>query len=179
VNAVKYRLPETLAPDGVFLEPHVAFAFLLDYVPNWRNMYGGTGFIQYQIFVPDATARATLARALELCRRRGVVSYLGVFKRHRADEFLLSHGLDGWSLALDFAVPPREPKRLWDLTTELTELVLEAGGKFYAAKDSVLDAAQFAQAYGDRVERFRALKRTLDPGNLFASDLSRRLQLGA
>ena len=179
VNAVKYRLPETFSRDGTFLQPHVAFAFLLDYVPNWRNMYGGTGFIQYQIFVPDATARATLARALELCRRRGVVSYLGVFKRHRADEFLLSHGLDGWSLALDFAVPPREPKRLWDLTTELTELVLEAGGKFYAAKDSVLDAAQFAQAYGDRVERFRALKRTLDPGNLFASDLSRRLQLGA
>jgi FAD/FMN-containing dehydrogenase len=179
VNTAKYLMPETLNGGGTFLETHVAFAFLLDYVPNWRNAYGGSGFIQYQIFVPDGTARRTLASALELCRKRGVVSYLGVFKRHRPDEFLLSHGLDGWSLALDFAVPPREPQRLWNLTRELTELVLEAGGRFYAAKDSVLDAEQFARAYGDRVSRFREVKRRLDPGNLFASDLSRRLRLGA
>jgi FAD/FMN-containing dehydrogenase len=176
VNATKYRVPETLSADG-FLETHVAFAFLLDYVPNWRHAYGGAGFIQHQLFVPDATARRTLAAALELCRKRGVVSYLGVFKRHRPDEFLLSHGLDGWSLALDFAVPPREPQRLWNVTRELTELVLEAGGRFYAAKDSVLDAEQFRRGYGDRVERFLAIKRRLDPGHLFASDLSRRLGL--
>jgi FAD/FMN-containing dehydrogenase len=179
VNTAKYHMPETLAADGTFLETHVAFAFLLDYVPNWRNAYGSAGFIQYQIFVPDATARRALAAALELCRRRGVVSYLGVFKRHRPDEFLLSHGLDGWSLALDFAVPAREPQRLWNLTRELSELVLEAGGRFYAAKDSVVDAAQFRRAYGDRVGRFLEVKRRLDPGNVFASDLSRRLQLGA
>ncbi len=177
VNAAKYLLPETLAPGGAYLETHVAFAFLLDYVPNWRNAYGGAGFIQYQVFVPDATARRAMAGVLERCRRRGLVSYLGVFKRHRPDEFLLSHGLDGWSLALDFAVPPRDPRPLWDLARELTDLVLEAGGRFYAAKDSVLDAAQFARAYGERLERFRAIKRRLDPGNLFQGDLARRLDL--
>lgn len=179
VNTVKYLLPETFNANGTFLETHVAFAFLLDYVPNWRGAYGDTGFIQHQLFVPDATARKTFAAALELCRKRGVVSYLGVFKRHKPDEFLLSHGLDGWSLALDFPVPAREPQRLWNVTRELTELVLEAGGRFYAAKDAVLDAGQFVRGYGDRVERFRALKRRLDPDNLFANDQSRRLQLGA
>jgi FAD/FMN-containing dehydrogenase len=43
----------------------------------------------------------------------------------------------------------------------------------------VLDAAQFARGYGERLERFRAIKRRLDPGGLFASDLSRRLGIGA
>ena len=102
-----------------------------------------------------------------------------MFKRHRPDEFLLSHGLDGWSLALDFPVRAARPeRRCADLTRDLTELVLDAGGLFYAAKDSVLDAPQFARAYGDRLERFRALKRSLDPDTLFQSDLSRRLAIG-
>jgi len=178
VNALKYHLPESFGGDGSFLETHVAFAFLLDYVPNWRAAYGDAGFIQYQVFVPDSTARACLAEVLSRCRRRGVVSYLGVFKRHRPDEFLLSHGLDGWSLALDFPVRPRDPAPLRELTRELTDLVLEAGGLFYAAKDSVLDAPQFARAYGDRLQRFRAIKRALDPDALFRSDLSRRLAIG-
>lgn len=178
VNSVKYNMPETFGSSERYLEGHVAFAFLLDYVPDWRNAYGPAGFIQYQLFLPDATARAGMAEALRLCQRRGVVSYLGVFKRHRADEYLLSHGLDGWSLALDFAVPS-QPERLWNLTRDLTALVLDAGGTFYPAKDQVVDAASFAQAFGARMERFLQLKRALDPEGLFSSDLARRLGLAA
>ncbi len=178
VNAAKYLLPEHPGGDGSFLEPHVAFAFLLDYVPNWRLAYGEHGFLQYQVFVPGATARATLAEVLERCRRRGLVSYLGVFKRHRPDEYLLSHGLDGWSLALDFKLP-KDPAPLRALLGELTDLVHEAGGRFYAAKDSVLDAAQFARGYGERLGRFRALKQAVDPEGLFASNLARRLGIVA
>jgi len=176
VNAAKYLLPEKLGGDGSFFEPHVAFAFLLDYVPNWRLAYGDDGFLQYQVFLPDTTARTAMAGVLERCRRRGIVSYLGVFKRHRPDEYLLSHGLDGWSLAMDFKLP-RDRAPLLALTRELTDLVHEAGGRFYAAKDSVLDAAQFARGYSDRLGRFLALKRSLDPEGLFSSDLARRLGL--
>ena len=107
-------------------------------------------------------------------QRRGMVSYLGVFKRHRADDYLLSHGLDGWSLALDFKVP-RDARRLWDTAADLTRLVLEAGGTYYPAKDQVVDAASFARSLGERLERFRNLKQRLDPGGLFANDQARRL----
>jgi decaprenylphospho-beta-D-ribofuranose 2-oxidase len=174
VNSVKYALPEHVGKDGTYRDSHAGFAFLLDYVPNWRLMYGEAGFIQVQLFVPDRTARDAFAEALRLCQRRGVVSYLGVFKRHRADEFLLSHGLDGWSLALDFKVP-RDAKRLWDTAAELTKLVLDAGGTYYPAKDQVVDAASFARAFGDRLVRFREIKRRLDPDGLFANDQARRL----
>ena len=177
VNAAKYHLPEPVGPDGTFHDSHAAFSFLLDYVPDWRRAYGRAGFIQYQLFVPDGTARAAFREALALCVRRGLPSYLGVFKRHRADEFLLSHGLDGWSLALDFAVPKREPERLWALTRDLTRIVLEAGGTFYPAKDQVVDAADFARAYGERLSRFLAIKRDMDPRGRFAGDQARRLGL--
>jgi FAD/FMN-containing dehydrogenase len=43
----------------------------------------------------------------------------------------------------------------------------------------VLDAAQFARGYGERLERFLAIKRSLDPEGLFSSDQARRLGLVA
>ena len=174
VNRVKLALPEPVGKDGTYRDTHAGFAFLLDYVPNWRLSYGDEGFIQVQLFVPDASARDAFAEALRLCQRRAMVSYLGVFKRHRADDYLLSHGLDGWSLALDFKVP-RDARRLWDTAADLTRLVLEAGGTYYPAKDQVVDAASFARSLGERLERFRNLKRRLDPGGLFANDQARRL----
>jgi FAD/FMN-containing dehydrogenase len=105
-----------------------------------------------------------------------MVSYLGVFKRHRADDYLLSHGLDGWSLALDFKVP-HDAQRLWDTAADLTRLVLEAGGTFYPAKDQVVDARSFARAFGERFTRFRDWRRRMDPDDLFANDQARRLGL--
>lgn len=161
-----------------YLQSHVAFAFLLDYVPNWRLAYGPSGFIQYQVFVPHATARETLKDVLELCHKAKMPSFLGVFKRHRPDDFLLTHALDGWSLAMDFPVTVRNRNRLWALTERLTERVLAAGGKFYFAKDSVLRAGDVEQAYGRaRLDQFLALKRRMDPTGMLTSDLwTRALQ---
>lgn len=174
VNALKYRSARW--QDGhCYLQSHVAFAFLLDYVPDWRLAYGLGGFIQYQVFVPHATARACLRDLLQLCQRAGRCSYLGVLKRHRPDPYLLSHAVDGWSLALDIPVPPGGRAAVWALAERLTARVLEAGGRFYFAKDAVLRPADVEQAYGrEALERFRALKRELDPQGLFVSDLWRR-----
>jgi FAD/FMN-containing dehydrogenase len=174
VNRLKY-VASGLEDGKSYLQSHVAFAFLLDYVPGWRLAYGKGGFIQYQVFVPHATARACLREVLERCQRAGLRSYLGVLKRHRPDDFLLSHALDGWSLALDFRVTEANRQRLWALTDELTERVLQAGGRFYFAKDAVLTADQVRRAYGEqRVQQFLAIKSRLDPQGLLANDLWRR-----
>jgi len=176
VNSVKYAMPEPVGKDGTYRDSHAGFAFLLDYVPDWRLSYGEAGFIQVQLFVPDANARQAFREALKLCQKRGMVSYLGVFKRHRADDYLLSHGLDGWSLALDFKVP-RDAQRLWDTAADLTRLVLEAGGTYYPAKDQVVDARSFARAFGERFTRFLEWRQRMDPDGLFANDQARRLGL--
>jgi len=171
VNAAKY-IASRLQDGHTYLQSHVAFAFLLDYVPDWRLAYGPEGFIQYQLFVPASEARACMRDVLQICQGDGTCSYLGVIKRHRPDAFLLSHAVDGWSLALDFPVKPGQRERLWALTARLTERVLAAGGRFYFAKDAVLRPADVEQAYGrDRLDRFLALKRQLDPNNLLANDL--------
>jgi decaprenylphospho-beta-D-ribofuranose 2-oxidase len=58
----------------------------------------------------------------------------------------------------------------------MAETVLEAGGRFYYAKDATLPEGAFARIHGDAaVKRFAALKQRLDPSGLLQTDLSRRL----
>jgi decaprenylphospho-beta-D-ribofuranose 2-oxidase len=180
VNAFKWFAGHFEDHRGPFRQSHAAFAFLLDYVPNWKWAYGrepiATGLIQYQPFLPAAVAHDVALEILERCRRARLVPYLGVVKRHRPDPFWLTHALDGWSFALDFKVTPQTRAQLWKHCAELTELVLQVGGRFYFAKDLVLgarDLERFVPA--DRLAAFRALKRELDPDLLLATDLSRRV----
>jgi len=175
INALKYH--SSWRQHGTsYLQSHVAFAFLLDYIPNWRLAYGPGGFIQYQVFVPHATARETLKDVLSLCQQAKMPSFLGVLKRHRPDPFLLTHALDGWSMAMDFPVTAKNKNALWALTERLTERVLASGGKFYFAKDSVLRKGDVERAYGrERIEQFLALKQQTDPDGMLSSDLWSRV----
>ena len=152
----------------------VAFSFLLDYVPNWRNAYLPNGFIQYQSFVPKAHARRVFARQAELQQEARLESYLGVMKRHRPDGFLLSHAVDGYSLALDFKIPNDGWPRLEALCHRMNDVVLEAGGRFYLAKDSTLRPSDLRAYLGEEtLARFHQLKTELDPDTLLTSDLAR------
>jgi FAD/FMN-containing dehydrogenase len=178
-NWGKY-LVSRLGHGKTYLQSHVAFAFLLDYVPDWRLSYGPAGFIQYQLFVPHAEARACLRDVLTICQRRGQPSYLGVLKRHRPDRFLLTHALDGWSVALDFPVweidEGRWRQRLHTLTDELSERVLGAGGRFYFAKDAVMRPEDARRAWGeDKLAEFDAIRRRVDPERRLTSALARRV----
>lgn len=175
VNFTKYWSARTLAHNKHYQQSLVAFNFLLDYVPSWERSYGRGGLIQYQSFVPKDTAEDAFAAILRLCQRRRLPSYLGVVKRHRPDNFLLSHAVDGYSLALDFRVTPGNRARLQALADELDQIVLAAGGRFYFAKDSTLNAEKVRRYLGDdTVDEFAKLKRKIDPDGIFQSDLYRR-----
>jgi FAD/FMN-containing dehydrogenase len=175
VNSAKFHLAR-MRHNRTYQQSHAAFAFLLDYIPDWRLAYGDGGFVQHQLFVPHANAHRCLERVLQTCQEAEHVPYLAVLKRHQSDAFLLSHALDGWSLALDFRITERSRSAIWSLLKRLTLQVLEAGGKFYFAKDAVLTAEDVARAYGhERVNRFLDLKRKLDPSGLFGSDLAERV----
>jgi len=175
VNEAKYRL-SVFEGHARYRQSHAGFAFLLDYVPDWKRAYGPGGLIQYQSFLPAEPARAVYREILERSHRAGLTPYLGVFKRHRVDPFLMTHAVDGYSLALDFKVTARNRRRLWEHAAELTRVVLDAGGRFYFAKDSTLTAPQLARYLAEeRVQRFLAQKRRLDPEGLLQTDLWRRL----
>jgi decaprenylphospho-beta-D-ribofuranose 2-oxidase len=178
INAVRYwqgRLEGLLPPHRW---SHVEFSFLLDAIP-WKWAYGrrpGQGLIQFQPFVPKESAHAVFTAILRRSQARGFVPYLGVLKRHRPDPFWLTHAVDGWSFALDYKVTPAKRAELFAFCRELAELVLEHGGRFYFAKDSVLPAGVLARMFPpETLARFMALKQRLDPEGVLESDLWRRV----
>ncbi|MEE8557784.1 MAG: FAD-binding oxidoreductase [Myxococcota bacterium] len=165
---------DRLGSTGPHLWPLAQFHFLLDYVPGWIRAYGSSGLIQIQPFLPAPVAVDIMVEILRLTKRRGFPPYLIVFKKHRADRFLLSHGLDGYSLAMDF--PVRRRRELWSLAREIQRMTVEAGGRFYFAKDSTLAPAHVRGSYPEAdLRAFLELKRKCDPESVLQTDLARRV----
>ena len=157
-------------------QAHAAFAFLLDFVPNWKLAYGQGGLIQYQPFLPEETAHDVYTECLRWCHKKGLVPYLGVFKRHRPDPFLMTYCTGGWSMAMDFKVTAANRAEVWQHCRELTEIVLEGGGRFYFAKDLVIEPRDAERMFpAAALQRFLELKAELDPDGLLATDMWRRV----
>lgn len=178
LNSAKF-VGGKLKGDGIrHRQSLVAFSFLLDYVPNWQRAYGRGGFIQYQCFVPRAAAHLVFPRLFAMQRDSGIINFLSVMKLHRPDPFLLSHGLDGYSLAMDFKRTERSWPELLELCHRMTDVVLDAGGRFYFAKDSTLRPEDVRRYLGvDAVDGLRRAKAAFDPDCLLTSSLADRLQL--
>jgi decaprenylphospho-beta-D-ribofuranose 2-oxidase len=151
---------------GTFFHP-------LDGIRNWNRVYGPGGFRQYQYVLPFGEETA-VRRSFEMVSKARAPSFVTVLKRFgEGDPGLLSFPMAGWTLALDF--PARTPG-LAGLLDRLDQLVIEAGGRVYLAKDSRVPAGALAQMY-PRLAEFRKLRAELDPDQILASDLSRRLGL--
>jgi decaprenylphospho-beta-D-ribofuranose 2-oxidase len=84
----------------------------------------------------------------------------------------MSFPMPGWTLCVDFPVRPG----LHELCARLDDLVLDAGGRLYLAKESRTTADTLHRMY-PRIDEWRKVRATVDPTGMFRSDMSRRLAL--
>ncbi len=141
----------------------------------WNRLYGQQGFAQYQCAFPLAGSRDGLIALLDEIAAAGLGSFLAVLKRFGAGapERPLSFPIEGYTLALDFALSPAA----LTLMTVLDEIVCRHGGRLYLAKDSRMTQATFEAGYSDGLADFRALRDTSGAAPVFQSLLSKRLSL--
>jgi hypothetical protein len=148
---------------------HVAtldsFFYPLDAVRDWNRGYGRRGLLQHQSVVPQmAAVRAILERVAS----SGAGSFLAVLKAFgtASSPGMLSFPRPGITLALDFA---HRGRPTINLLRSLDEVVLEAGGRVYPAKDACMTGAAFRTFYPN----WRSFAQHIDPA--FSSTFWRRV----
>lgn len=149
-----------------------AFYHPLDLFGEWNRAYGSKGFLQYQFIVP-LEAEDEFRRIVRRIAESGHVSFLNVIKKFgEGNRAPLSFPMPGWNICVDFPIK----RGLSGFCRELDETVLSMGGRLYTAKDSRTSAENFAKMY-PRLEEWRKVRASVDPEGVFASDMSRRLEL--
>lgn len=146
------------AREGESRQPLYPFFFPLDSLQHWNRIYGRAGFYQFQCVVPLDDAPASIQALLDVIARAGQGSFLAVLKTfgRRAAPGWMSFARPGVTLALDFS---NHDPATSGLLGQLSALVLEAGGALYPAKDALMPATLFQQAY----PRWRDLAAIRDP----------------
>ena len=119
-------------------------------------MYGPKGFLQFQCVVPPQSSHDAIKEMLERIAAAGSGSFLVVLKMfgNVPSPGMLSFPRPGATLALDFPYQGNKTIQLFDA---LEEIVVQAEGAIYPAKDAHMGAANFMKFY-PQVEEFLKFK---------------------
>ncbi len=166
-NALYFNKNNLLSAGKITYQHYDSFFYPLDGIGNWNRIYGSQGFYQYQFVIPFSE-RPTMGRILNKIVDSGLGSFLAVLKEFGdlTSPGMLSFPSSGICLALDFA---NRGEVTLKLIEDLDQLVMEAGGSVYPAKDVRMSSKAFQQYYPN----FEKFKTYIDPR--FSSDFWRRV----
>lgn len=153
--------------EGNHVQSLYSFLYPLDSILNWNRMYGRKGFLQYQCVVPMNNSKEVMEKILNKISCSGKGSFLAVLKLFGNEKSLgmLSFPRPGVTLALDFPMSDS----IFELFDMLDEVVVEAGGAIYPAKDARMSAATFQAGF----PMWEEFTKYIDPG--FTSDFWKRV----
>lgn len=165
-NALYYQQQrQSAVHETVHYESHF---YPLDGIRDWNRIYGPRGFMQFQCVIPPPQAAHCIGRLISIIADAGGGSFLAVLKQfgELRSPGLLSFPRPGATLALDF---PNNGLQTLKLLDRLDEIVADAGGAVYPAKDARMPGRLFRQ-YFPTWEFFRQY---MDPQ--FSSSFLRRI----
>ena len=144
----------------------------LDLIGEWNRGYGKAGFLQYQFVVPTDAVEPFKDIIYDI-QASGHYTALNVFKLFgEGNQAPLSYPMKGWNVCVDFPIRPG----LNEFLDRLDDQVMQFGGRLYLAKESRTSAEKFHKMYPE-LPGWLKTRREIDPTGVFASDMSRRLEL--
>ena len=144
----------------------------LDLIGEWNRGYGKAGFLQYQFVVPTDAVEPFKDIIYDI-QASGHYTALNVFKLFgEGNRAPLSYPMKGWNVCVDFPIRPG----LNEFLDRLDDQVMQFGGRLYLAKESRTSAEKFHAMYPE-LPNWLETRRSIDPTGVFASDMSRRLEL--
>lgn len=144
----------------------------LDLIGEWNRGYGKAGFLQYQFVVPTDAVEPFKDIIYDI-QSSGHYTALNVFKLFgEGNQAPLSYPMKGWNVCVDFPIRPG----LNEFLDRLDDQVMQFGGRLYLAKESRTSAEKFHAMYPGMAGWLKT-RREIDPTGVFASDMSRRLEL--
>ena len=151
-----------------YIDNYINFMHPLDRLHNWNKLYGNKGFYQFQCQLPPEISKEVFKVILAEINRSGEEPFLPVLKPLGEIQSLgiLSFPKPGITMSVDFENKGFKTKKLFK---KLTEITIDAGGRLYLAKDTLMDSKSFEKSYSN-IEVFKTYR---DPA--ISSSLSRRL----
>ena len=149
-----------------------SYFYPLDAILGWNRIYGRRGFMQFQCVLPLEMSHSGLKAMLEATSRAGAGSFLAVLKRLGPQDSVLSFPMEGYTLALDFPVSSKASA----LMSQLDDITVKHGGRFYLAKDARMSAQTLRRA-DPRAAKFAKMRAKEGLDTTFGSKQSERLEL--
>ena len=106
------------------------YFFPLDWISNWNRLYGKGGFMQFQCVIPIGRSKEALQKLLTAISKSEASPFLTVLKRFGNQDGHFSFPMEGYTLAVDFAVNEKTLR----LMKQLELITLGYDGRFYLAK---------------------------------------------
>jgi len=122
------------------------FFYPLDAIKNWNRAYGKYGFLQYQFVIPFENAKQNILKVLRLVADSGLSSFLTVLKTFgcKKSPGMLSFPRPGVTMAIDFRF---DGHKTLQTLNRIDNIIREAGGVLYPAKDARMSSDDFKRFY--------------------------------
>ena len=163
-----YRRWEARRPAATL--PVLEAAFPINDKTAYFDLFGPSGFREYQIIVPDEAWGSVETEVRRMIRRTDACVTLGSVKLFSGPRTLLWFQADGVCLTVN---GPNDPKTV-ALFEQLDALAISLGAPVNLSKDSRIEAATVRQVFPGYDEFARRLE-AFDPGRRFDTALRRRI----
>ncbi len=168
VNKIYYKI----AKEGNSVKDRKKVLYPLSFVSNTKNISKKRKIIQIQFSLPKKNEKH-IDNLIDVLIYKQVPLLCSLKKLGNNETKLnLSFIQEGWTIAVDFSYINFNFESIRIFYKKLIELE----GKIYLAKDSCLKSEEFREMYPNFASWSKII-RTIDPDNMFQSQMSKRLEL--